>query len=128
MNSKELTQHSINYVRNQIKAKNSNLPYFATANLVKNSVTDMDTFPYNRHFRGVYYENEPIVMEREAGWRKRHDRCYQPTYSYTPSYPKHCFQAGCSTVYPCYPEYLRKYSDKDEMDIMLNKLCINRSP
>jgi hypothetical protein len=41
-------------------------------------VNDMDHHPYTRCFRGVYYSSEPIVMEREAGWRPLHNKCYNP--------------------------------------------------
>ena len=37
----------------------------------------------------------------------------------------HCFESACSVVYPCYPEYLKKYSDKEQMNVMLNKSCLN---
>ena len=45
---------------------------------------------------------DPVVMEREAGWRQRHDICYEPTRIYKPKIPKYCWQVPCSTVFPCH--------------------------
>ena len=64
-------------------------------------MTDIDTFPYPRFYRGVYQLSEPVVMEREAGWRQRHDMCYEPTRVYEVEQPKYCWQVPCSTVFPC---------------------------
>ena len=99
------------------KLKNSPHPFYSQGPQV---LTDTDMFPYQRFFRGG--KDVPFIHSRQAGWRARHDNCYnspklideQKTY-----YPNHCFQSATSTVYPCYPEYLRKYSDKKEMDIQL---------
>jgi hypothetical protein len=55
------------------------------------------------------------------------DDCYrviEPDNIPRPNLPNNCFQAPCSTVYPCYPEYLTKYSDKEALDLILNKTCI----
>lgn len=103
------------------------LPYYATNKTVKNFVTDMDDFPYNRFYRGAYYLDSPVIMERQAGYRLIQNECYKNKISYKPEYPKHCFEAACSTVYPCYPEYLRKYSDKEQLDLFLNRKCVDRS-
>lgn len=103
-----------------IKLKNGTSVLFSQGPQVK---TDTDVFPYNRYFRGNHEASAPIIYSRQAGWRERHDRCYQePRVEESKDYyPNHCFQAPPSTVYPCYPEYLRKYSDKTEMDIQLFK-------
>ena len=67
------------------------------------------------------------VFEREAGYRQRHDYSYTPCPHLPDDKPIHgCFQMPCSTVYPCYPKYLRKYSDKEEMELLLNRKCINK--
>ena len=79
--------------------------------------TDMDVFPYPRFYRGNYQSNEATIFEREAGYKPRHDSCYHypSNMQVEEFYPNHCFQAAPSTTYPCYPEYLRKSSDKDEL-------------
>jgi hypothetical protein len=121
----ELTKKSIEAVRAQIAVKNSSLPYLANNKAITQSVTDMDHFPYNRYFRGVYYYPDPVIFEREAGWRKRHDNCYDliiPPSS--PLMPNNCFEAACSTVYPCYPQYLQKFADREALNVMLNRACI----
>jgi len=128
--SDQITANSVNFVRSQIVMKNdTKIPYYGRINTVKNVITDMDSFPYQRYFRGVYNSSEPIVFEREAGWRPRENQCYREALSYNlPEYPNHCFETACSTVYPCYPQYLRKYADKNELDVFLNRKCVDKSP
>lgn len=121
----KLNQQSIESVRNQIAMKISSRPYFANGDTVDNVITDMDHHPYSRWFRGVYYYPEPVVMEREAGWRPRRDACYEVIApSQPPMEPHHCFEAPCTTTFPCYPKYLTKYADKDALDVMINTACI----
>jgi hypothetical protein len=122
-----LNTYNITNIRNQIEAKKASTPYYSTIHQVQGVITDYDTFPYPRYFRGVAESSDPIVAEREAGWRPRHDSCYrvtEPPGVDHPLPPNNCFQAPCSTVYPCYPEYLTKYSDKESLDLILNKTCI----
>lgn len=70
-----INRHSVESIREEIKKKISG-PYFANSQTVNNVVTDMDHHPYTRWFRGVYYYPDPIVIEREAGWRPLDNRCY----------------------------------------------------
>jgi hypothetical protein len=109
------------------KLKNGNTPYYATKQDVRKVITDFDNFPYQRFYRGVYNNPKPIIIEREAGYRKQENLCYKEKIITKPVYPKHCFEGPSSVVYPCYPDYLRKYSDKEEMEIMLNRVCVDRS-
>ena len=89
----------------------------------------MDHFPYTRFYRGQYMRTEPTVFDREAGWRPVRNMCYTSVVTYRePEYPNHCFETACSTVYPCYPGYLHKYSDKEQLEVMLNHRCIDKSP
>jgi len=120
----KINQHSIESVRQQI-AKKISKPYFANNQTVDNVITDMDHHPYSRWFRGVYYYPDPIIMEREAGWRPRQDACYEviAPYQRTPD-PQHCFEAPCTTTFPCYPKYLTKYADREALDVMINNACI----
>lgn len=121
--------NNIKYIRQQIIKKNESTPYYAYQNTVKHVVDDMDHFPYNRFYRGQAKQPKPIVFEREAGYRQRHGKCYKPLIKATPNEkPQHCFEGPCSVVYPCYPQYLRKYADKDELEVMLNKVCVIKSP
>ena len=118
-------EYDINYVRSQIGKKLQDTPYFSTENNIQNISTDYDTFPYPRWFRGQYKSSNPIVAERVTGWRPRRDACYQiispPEEN---EIPNHCFEAACSTVYPCYPSYLQKISDRDALNVALNNACI----
>ena len=124
-----INKQNVGNVRTQIMKKMSYNPYHATIDTASNVLTDYDTAPYPRWFRGVPDSFLPIVAEREAGWRPRHDNCYKLSESpfahteHTP-YPNHCFEAACSTVYPCYPDYLQKISDRDALNLVLNKACI----
>ena len=101
----KLNQQSIESVRREIAKKITSRPYFANADTVDNVITDMDHQPYTRWFRGVYYYPDPIIMEREAGWRPIRNSCYglvMPPQE-NPE-PHHCFEAPCTTTFPCYPK------------------------
>lgn len=114
-------------IQYEIERKNSYCPYYATTSTTRESITDMDHFPFTRFYRGVYNNPDPIVFEREAGYRKRDDRCYNDKIicqSNPPVYPNHCFQGASLTVHPCYPEYMRKDSDKQMMDLELTRAVI----
>jgi hypothetical protein len=120
----------VSSVKNQINQKlDYGQPYYARKNTVRNMVTDMDEFPYNKYFRGQYNSEAPIVFDREAGWRLRNDRCYQGLVGYAePLYPNHCFEAPCSTVYPCQPKYSKDQGDSAAINVWLNKNCVPKSP
>ena len=122
----EINSLNIFSVRSQIANKNSSEPHYATAANARSILTDFDTFPYPRWFRGDYTSSEPVVAEREAGWRQRADPCYKvnPPPSDEGAYPNHCFEAACSTVYPCYPKHLSKWGDREDLNLMLNKGCL----
>lgn len=124
-----MNMNNIENVRGMIRDKQSNIPFYGTAQEAGSVVTDIDHHPYSRYYRGVYYSSKPIVFEREAGWRPIREDCYKVS---TPPedresgafYPNHCFEAPCSTVYPCYPQYLQKFSDRDALNVQLNRACI----
>jgi hypothetical protein len=122
MNNKDIIQ---NEIRNKIQYAR---PYYATNRSVGKTVTDFDDFPYNRWYRGIATNPNPVIIEREAGYRYVEKNCYIDKQSYTVNYPKHCFEAPCSTVYPCTPDYFKKYNDQDAMNVMLNRACVFKSP
>ena len=78
--------------------KNSYLPYRATGDTVKLTLTDMDTFPYPRWYRGVRTSNLPTIMEREAGFREVTPIDRQPIEE-TPR-PEYTYSLACSTYIP----------------------------
>lgn len=124
MTSDEINQANKNFVSNMIANKLGSNPYYSSGPSTK---TDVDMFPYMRNFRGEFASDNAIIAERQAGWTPRKNKLY-----YNPVvkenvvyYPNHCFQAAPSTTYPCYPEYLRKYSDKQAMDLQLFKTGVN---
>lgn len=120
-----ITNQNIDSVRYQIAMKQGNNPYYGTVDSAASVITDMDNYPYNRFFRGEYNSPNPIVFEREAGWRPVHNTCYTNLHNSEQSpYPNHCFEGACSSVYPCYPKYLTKIADRESLNIQLNRACI----
>ena len=116
---------NVQNVRDQIAIKKGSLPYLATVNQSSQVVTDYDTFPYPRYFRGVPESTVPIVAEREAGWRPRHDNCYKVLEPQGEiRYPNHCWQGPCSLVLPCYSDTINKYADVEALNVILNDACI----
>jgi hypothetical protein len=117
----DMNMSSIESVRAQIERKLSGNPYMATQNSVKNIVTDMDHHPYTRWYRGVYYYPEPVIMEREAGYRPINNSCYSlsipPAPTVDPNIP---FQAACTTIFPCRP-LATNYEEQEER---FSKNCI----
>lgn len=123
--SQRINTMNVDNIRSQIAIKKGCAPYHATINQAAEVTTDYDTFPYPRWWRGVTGLSQPVIAEREAGYRPRHDNCYKIHESPNQvPYPNHCFEAACSTVYPCYPSYLNRYADREALDIMLNNSCI----
>ena len=107
--------------------KNNTNPYYPTQQSIRSIVTDFDHFPYQRFYRGVYENERPVILDREAGYRMQENSCYREKIVTKTEYPNHCFEGPASVVYPCYPDYLRKYSDKKEMELMLNRICVDKS-
>jgi hypothetical protein len=121
----KINEHSIESIRSEIAKKIGPNPYFANRQTVDNTITDMDHHPYTRWFRGVYYSSNPIIMEREAGFRPIQDTCYSLVAPPLDNpQPDHCFEIPCTTTLPCYPKYLAKYADKERLDVMINQACI----
>jgi hypothetical protein len=78
INTLYINYNNVNNIKKQIENKKKSDPYFATTKQSKSVITDYDTFPYPRYFRGNPESSLPIIAEREAGWRPRHDDAYQP--------------------------------------------------
>ena len=124
--TEQINISNVENVRRQIYAKQGCVPVYGTSTNVKSINTDMDNFPYQRFYRGQYDSSVPIVFEREAGARIVNNECYNADTKCdigTVS-PNHCFEAACSVVFPCTPENLSKYSDRDALNVQLNKRCI----
>jgi hypothetical protein len=119
----EIKDSNYRNIENLISIKKSSMVHLGTPYGMP--ITDMDHFPYTRFFRGSWKSRNPIVIDREAGWRPIESECYEkPTCKYSSPYPNHCFQSPCSTVFPCYPRYFEKHTDRDAYDIQLNNSCI----
>lgn len=123
--SQLVNENNINNVRRQIKIQKQSHPFHTTVNYPESVITDYDHFPYRRWFRGQTLSDKPIIAEREAGYRPVRKNCYASFDEVKePNYPNHCFEGSCSLVVPCYPQYLQKFSDRDHMNVILNKACI----
>lgn len=124
LSSKSINDANHNFVQSLIQNKKNFIPYYSSGPSV---LTDTDVFPYTRFYRSDPSSEFPIVIEREAGWKPVKNRCYnnpvvKPELDL---YPNHCFQSAPSVTYPCYPETMRKYSDKDALQIQLLRKGIN---
>jgi len=125
-NSIDVNLQNLTNIQYQIQLKKyNNSPYYATQSNVTQVITDYDELPYRRWYRGIPEVELPIIAEREAGYRPLIKKIYIEQKP-EPEKINHCFESACSVVYPCYPEYLKKYSDRDEMNVMLNKNCLNK--
>jgi len=114
----DMNEMSISSVRESIAKKIGQNPYMANNKTVINTVTDMDHHPYNRWYRGVYYYPDPIIMEREAGWRPQRENCYNLNIPPEPTEdPNYCYQTPCSTIHPCFGE-------KNDLSEKINNMCI----
>jgi hypothetical protein len=115
-----LNDTSIEAIRKGISKKISSSPYLANNNTVRSSITDMDHQPYDRFFRGVYYYPDPIIFEREAGFRPLNNTCYKTAQQLKPDEePLHCFEAACSTIFPCRPS-----PEKEKLETSIHNECI----
>lgn len=116
---------TISFVRKEIARKRGDMPYLASGKAITNILTDMDHHPYNRWYRGVYYYPEPVVMEREAGWREQRPMCYDLVVPREPEeQPNHCYESACSTTFPCFPNLTTRFSDREVLRHTVNKECI----
>jgi hypothetical protein len=92
-------------VRKMIDNKNSNCVFYGTVCDAESVTTDYDHFPYTRWFRGKYNSEQPIIAEREAGFRRRNDSCYKLVKCKEDQIekPKVCFAYPAGTTFPCVP-------------------------
>jgi len=114
-----------NNIEMEIIKKNNWKPYFSTVKNVKQVTTEYNEFPYSYWFRGIANYDEPIVADREAGWREI-DKEYYTIYNETESdkTPKHCFQGPCTTITRCNPDLSTKYIDRKKSDMGIYNSCV----
>jgi len=123
--SPQMNQRNFEAVRALINRATSDQPHFANSQSVMGVVTDMDHHPYSRWYRGVYYFPDPIIMEREAGYREQKNNCYTPNPVYVPDKdPCTCFEPACSTIFPCYTSEKRRFKHLEEQNACTNNTCI----
>lgn len=99
-----ITDKNIAIVRGLIKRSQQSAPLYVTADIPSSVITDYDIFPYPRWFRGVYDNSNPIIAEREAGYRILQSNSYtdEKKKNETETVPGHVFQTACSTVKPSF--------------------------
>ncbi len=109
---------NISNVKEQIAKKKENKPYIATSE--QQVLTDYDIFPYTRYYRGVSTSSEPIIADREAGWRPINHERYKKDIipDHVSTKPNICFQAACSTFRPCHPK-----ADREYLNNVFNSAC-----
>lgn len=116
-------QDNIRIIRAQIAQKQHTTPYVCPTSVFRTVRTDIETFPYQRSFRGQIDASHAVVWGREAG--------YSPIITDIPSPPLGnappvtelstlCFQYPCSTILPCNPVNPRVFAPTDQ--------CIYISP
>ena len=123
-----INNRNVQNIRYQINNKKRSNVYYSTENTNRNVITDYDTFPYTRWFRGEAESESPIVAEREAGWRPRNENCYdtvkpiktEKQKKHSDIKPRHYYQPACSIVYPKYVSE----SDISLTDVKLNENCV----
>lgn len=119
--SNNINNDNYNNIQYQIKQKKSYSPYYADSTTGSLILTDFDHFPYTRWGRGKVKSDVPIIAEREAGWRPRHDDCYKNIKDTREVKIKDiCFQPACSTVYPCH----LSSNYKPPPELLQNDMCI----
>lgn len=86
-------------VKEMIQLKKGDKPLTVSKAAVGFVQTDMDNFPYNRFYRGVYNFYDPVIFEREAGFRPVLNGCYQPLPCPYPTLdPDVNFSPPCTSV------------------------------
>lgn len=123
-----INSRNVENIRYQIGIKKETNPYWSSSKTNKNVITDYDTFPYTRYFRGDIESDIPIISEREAGWRPRNEDCYNSDLIREDKNKKHhdivrprnYFQPACSVVYP---KYINP-NDISLTDVKLNENCV----
>jgi len=78
---------------------------WGTGDDILQSVTEYDSFPYRRWWRGApgNVSGEPVVHPRIAGWYPRQDAAYDVNQYSLNAYderPDHCWQASCTQKLP----------------------------
>lgn len=97
-----INSNNVHAVQTQIKEKvQYEQPYYASRIVSQAVITDYDHFPYRRFYRGDYRSSDPIIMEREAGWRPLHTSCYRDNTVPEVDPHRYCWQPACTTVGPC---------------------------
>lgn len=117
------TRNRLN-IESQIRRKQQWRPYYADVATTSAVLTDFDSFPYTRWWRGEPDYYSPIVLEREAGWRPRQDTCYftgncKKSVDDEPA-KQACYETACSTVFPCFPKSGPKVFDREASNISSN--------
>ena len=110
--NERINEHSAEFIKQMIMRKNSSEPMTVSNTAVQNVITDMDqdSVRYNRRFRGVYTSSEPVIFEREAGWREPNNSCYKVQKCFGKSIePDIVFSVPCTTILPNHADIYSQY-------------------
>lgn len=127
--SQELTQSitdkNIAIVRGLIKRSQQSAPLYVTGDIPSSVITDYDVFPYPRWFRGLYDNSNPIVAEREAGYRILQSESYMDSKkkNETEAVIEHVFQTACTTIKPSFVLDPDSH-EGTKFNKSINKMCI----
>jgi hypothetical protein len=98
-----MSEENYNHVRKIIEAKQSDVPYHASVNSKDFVTTEYNIHPYNKWWKGKHTSEDPIIAEREAGWRP-YTSAQLHKQNILDTTPNHCFDKPCSTISPCIPK------------------------
>ncbi|MDC3332842.1 hypothetical protein OAV62_01230 [bacterium] len=100
----DISQNNRNMIQFQINQKTQyNVPFYATQDIVESTMSPFDHFPYKYFWRGEAQNPNPVIMEREAGYRPLHNRCYKQLGIPKKGNHSRCWSYPCNTVSPCCP-------------------------
>lgn len=112
--------NNLKQIHHLINEKKKYTPFYGTLQEAGSIITDYDHFPYTRWYRGIPDSYNPVIAEREAGFRTiENNCCYFPKKHVDIVRPKYCYQPPCSTVFPCYTN-----KDENKNDVYFGEKCI----
>lgn len=123
-----VSKQNIENVRSMIQRKVSLIGkqnFYVQEKEMKGVVSDVDHLPYTRFYRGNPFTNEAIQWDGDSGHRPRMNSFYTPNIVQSEDLPESlCYQSPCSTVHPCYPEYLDKRDPSYQF--LQDRYCVRR--
>ena len=105
-----INKQNVETVQDLIKQKNNGLPFTVSNQATADIKTDIDSWPYNRYYRGIPSFSNPVIMEREAGFRQLDNNCYKPITVLKPRIePDITFTPPCTTILPSHKDIYSQF-------------------